>query len=187
MVRLFIALALPDWLKTRIATLREEWPGFQWVPPEQLHLTLKYIGDVPDGFLEEITASLQDLSTGDFLLELNGLKTFSTRKGPVVLWLDVPKPHPHCLQLQKRVEDLCFRHGIEPERRIFQPHVTVARVGHANPETVRQFIKHHPDVGFPPVRIEAFHLYRSDPTESGRFYHIIHSFSLRSAFETSES
>lgn len=187
MQRLFVALALPDWLKARVAELQAEWAGFQWVPAEQLHLTLKYIGDVPSFFADEITEALTDICNGDFLLTLSGLKTFSTRKGPVVLWLDVPRPHPHCLQLQKRVEDLCFQHGIEPERRIFQPHVTVARVGQANPETVRQFIKHHPDPGYPPVRVKAFHLYRSDPVDGGRVYRIIRSYPLRSAFDPTRS
>jgi 2'-5' RNA ligase len=73
-------------------------------------------------------------------------------------------------QLQKRIEDALFNIGIEPERRLYQPHITVARVNHASPETVRQYLKRHKEFATAPFKVEAFHLFRSEQTNGQRTY-----------------
>lgn len=177
--RLFLAIDIPDYVRTSLSTLQEEtWKGFHWVPFERFHLTLKFIGDIPGQYQSKIEAAIEPIEVQPFLLPIEGLGVFPTMGHPHAVWAGVSTAHPRLFQLHKRIEDALFNIGIEPEKRIYHPHITVARVNHAADETVRQFIKRHPDFGAAPFKVETFHLMRSELLDGKRHYTVERTWEL---------
>jgi 2'-5' RNA ligase len=171
--RLFLAIDIPDYVKDSLETLSaENLKGFHYVPRERLHLTLKFIGDIPGQFQEEIEAAIDPIEVHQFLLPIEGLGSFPTQGKPHAVWTGVSSAHPRLFQLHKRIDDALFNIGIEPEKRIYHPHITIARVNHAADETVKQFIKRHPDFGAAPFKVEEFHLMHSEELNGHRVYHL---------------
>lgn len=169
--RLFLAIDLPDYVKDSLEVLREEnLKGFNWVPRERYHMTLKFIGDIPGQFQKDIEEAIDPIEVRSFLLPIEGLGSFPPTGKAHAVWTGVANAHPHLFQLHKRIEDALFSIGIEPEKRIYHPHITIARVNHAADESVRQFIKRHPDFGAAPFKVEEFHLLRSEVIDGKRTY-----------------
>lgn len=169
--RLFIAILLPDYVRHSLNRLREDGlKGFHWVPEERYHLTLKFIGDIPGQFQERLEAAISPIEVRSFLLPVETLGSFPSLGKPHAVWAGVGSAHPHLYQLNKRIEDALFSIGIEPEKRLYHPHITVARVNQAAEETVRQYIKRHGNFGSAPFRVEAFHLLRSEEIQGRRVY-----------------
>lgn len=169
--RLFVAIDLPDYVRDSLRSLREELKGFHWVAPERLHLTLKFIGDVPGQFQDDIERALDTFEVGRFFLPVQGIGRFPDHGTAHAVWAGVGNGHPRLFQLQKRIDDALFNIGIEPEKRRYQPHLTLARVNRASQETVRQYLKRHDAFEAPPFRVKQFHLYRSE-IEEGHWRHV---------------
>lgn len=169
--RLFLAINLPPYVTDRLASLQEEnLRGFHWVPPERFHLTLKFIGDIPGQLQPDIEAALEPIAVKAFLLPVEGTGSFPSTGKAHAVWVGLGNGHPHLFQLQKKIEDALFNIGIEPEKRIYNPHITLARVNQAADESVRQFLKRHQSFGAAPFKVEAFHLMRSEVREHRRVY-----------------
>ena len=169
--RLFLSIDLPDYIKDSLEPLADEnLKGFHYVPRERFHMTLKFIGDIPGQFQEEVEAAIDPIEVHQFLLPLEGLGSFPPRGNPHAVWAGVSNGHPRLFQLHKRIDDALFSIGIEPEKRIYHPHITIARVNHAAEETVKQFLKRHQDYGAAPFKVEAFHLMRSELIDGHRVY-----------------
>ena len=170
--RLFLSIDVPDYVKDSLVTLTEEGlKGFHYVPRERFHLTLKFIGDIPGQFQEEVEAAIDPIEVHQFFLPIEGLGSFPAMGHPHAVWAGFSSAHPRLFQLHKRIEDALFNIGIEPEKRIYHPHITIARVNHAADETVKQFLKRHPDFGAAPFKVEEFHLMQSEVIEGRRAYH----------------
>jgi 2'-5' RNA ligase len=176
--RLFIAIDPPDYTRQRLAGLRAELRGFHWVDPDRLHLTLKFIGDTSGQEQEAISAALAGIKVGAFMLPVQGVGAFPAGARTHAVWVGLEHGHPRLFQLHKRIEDALFAIGIEPEKRAYQPHLTIARVGPAAPETIRQYLKRHQDFATAPFRVTAFHLYRSEATADGRRHVVEQSWPL---------
>ena len=178
--RLFLSIDLPDYVKDSLVQLcLEELKGFHFVPHERFHLTLKFIGDVPGQFQPEIERAIDPIVVHPFLLPIEGLGVFPPIGHPHAVWAGVASAHPRLFQLHKRIEDALFNIGIEPEKRIYHPHITIARVNHAADETIRQFIKRHLDFGAAPFRVDCFHLMRSEVIEGVRRYAVERTWKLQ--------
>ncbi len=169
--RLFLAIKLPVYVKDSLASLREEnLRGFHWVPPERLHLTLKFVGDFPGQLQPDLEAALDPIAVKPFLLPVESVGSFPATGKAHAVWAGLAGGHPRLFQLQKKIEDALFNIGIEPEKRIYHPHITLARVNRAADESVRQFLKRHQDFGAAPFKVDAFHLMRSEVRENRRIY-----------------
>jgi 2'-5' RNA ligase len=169
--RLFLGMELPAYVQDSLCSLKEEGlKGFNWVSRERFHITLKFIGDVPGQFQERIESAIDPIDVKSFLLPVESIGSFPPQGKAHAVWAGLGKAHPHLFQLNKRIEDALFAIGIEPEKRMYHPHITVARVNHAADETVRQYLKRHADFGAAPFHVEAFHLYRSEVIENKRVY-----------------
>jgi len=153
-----------------LGRLRVEQKNWQWVRPENLHLTLKFLGPTSPLMEEAILEHIDLVAGRSFMLPVEELGAFPSLNRPQVVWAGLGGGHPELFGLQKRLEDHCFNLGIPPEKRRYQPHITVARVSQAHPETIRQFLKAHRDFSAPPFRVEAFHLYRSELQDHHRVY-----------------
>jgi 2'-5' RNA ligase len=133
MMRVFLALDLDSEVRGRLAELGRELGPFarraRWVRPEALHLTLRFFGEVSSEGVESLAASLGQALAGlpAFTLDLRGCGIFPRRGDPRILWVGVPKAPPGLFELQTRAEAVARALGFAPERRPFEPHLTVAR------------------------------------------------------------
>ena len=169
--RLFLAISLPPYVKESLASLQEEnLRGFNWVPPERFHLTLKYIGDFPGQLQPDLETAIDPIAVKAFLLPVEGTGSFPSIGKAHAVWAGLGSGHPHLFQLQKKIEDTLFNIGIEPEKRVYNPHITLARVNQAADESVRQFLKRHQHFGAAPFKVDSFHLIRSEVREKRRVY-----------------
>ncbi|HYZ32854.1 MAG TPA: RNA 2',3'-cyclic phosphodiesterase [Crenalkalicoccus sp.] len=160
MMRLFVALALPAALKAQLALLAGGIPGARWVPPENYHLTLRFIGEVEGWQAQEVDDALAAIRARPFELSLRGLGTFEKAGRIQALWVGVERTEGLSF-LQSKVETALQRIGLEPERRRFAPHVTLARTEKAPPEKLIGFVQAHNLFRAPPMTVESFTLYSS--------------------------
>ena len=160
MLRLFVALALPSLAKAQLSALSGGIPGARWVPPENYHLTLRFIGEVPAWKAEEVDTALAAIRAPRFELALAGIGTFE--KAGRIQSLHVPAERTEALsRLQAKVETALQRIGLEPERRRFAPHVTLARTDKADQRKLVSFVQAHSLFRLPPVAVENFYLFSS--------------------------
>jgi 2'-5' RNA ligase len=160
MIRLFVALALPAAIKAQLAMLSGGIPGARWVPPENYHLTLRFIGEVEGWKAQEVDEALAAIRAPSFELSLRGVGTFERGGRISALWVGVEKTEGLSF-LQSKVETALQRIGLEPERKRFAPHVTLARTDRAPPEKLISFVQAHNLFRLPPVAVEHFTLYSS--------------------------
>jgi 2'-5' RNA ligase len=164
-MRLFVALDLPWSLRERLAMLSGAGiPGARWVPPENYHLTLRFIGETPAYRAEEIDLALAGLRGRGFSLTFAGLGVFA-KGGPkgeraTTLWVGVER-NPLLDHLQSKIETALQRAGLEPERRRFAPHVTLARLDGVPEAKLAAFVQAHNLFRSDPVPIEHFTLFSS--------------------------
>src|SRR5512139_4315871 len=118
-MRLFIAIELPDDLKQAIARVQEQLKGSvagaNWTRPEGIHLTLKFLGEVPDAKAQEILQALGGAArgTGRLALTVEGAGTFPNVKNPRVLWIGITGDIVKLAELQAAVEDAMDRLGFK--------------------------------------------------------------------------
>lgn len=127
MLRLFVALTLPADVRERLRGLMGGLPGARWVPVENLHLTLRFIGEVDEGAAADLDAELARAPFTPFTLTLEGVGVFGASRRPRSLWVGVA-PSAALDILQGRVEAAAQRAGRPAETRKFMPHVTLARL-----------------------------------------------------------
>lgn len=138
-MRLFIAIELPDAIKTEIAKvqhqLRTAGASAGWTRPEGIHLTLKFLGEVPQAKVQDIVAAASDAARGAGTLGLTveGAGAFPNAKSPRVLWVGVAGDLERLAVLQGKVEDAMERLGFGREVRKFSPHLTLARIKFPKP------------------------------------------------------
>jgi RNA 2',3'-cyclic 3'-phosphodiesterase len=160
-MRLFVALDLPWELRSRLAGLSGRGiPGARWVPAENYHLTLRFIGETPAYRADEIDQALAVLKARGFDLTLAGLGTFDKAGRSISLWVGVER-NPALDHLRSKVETALQRAGLEPERRRFAPHVTLARLDNVPEARLASFLQAHNLFRAPAVPVEHFTLFSS--------------------------
>lgn len=138
-MRLFIAIELPETIRTAIAEVQERLkaggPSANWTRPEGIHLTLKFLGDVDETRVPAIVRALEDAvrGAGPLTLGVAGAGAFPKGKVPRVLWLGVTGDTERLASLQAAVEEAMTRLGFEREARTFSPHLTLARIKFPKP------------------------------------------------------
>lgn len=126
MIRLFVGLALPADLCAVLAERQNGVPGARWVEPRNLHVTLRFIGEVDEAAAADIDARLAEVRAPAPPVVLTGLGRFGDDRRARILYVGVD-PGPALIHLRDKVESACVRAGVAPERRRFKPHVTLAR------------------------------------------------------------
>jgi RNA 2',3'-cyclic 3'-phosphodiesterase len=160
-MRLFVGLDLPWELRQRVAMLSGGGiPGARWVPAENYHVTLRFIGETPRHVAEEIDHALADLKAPGFTLTLAGLGIFAKGGRSNSLWVGVERSQ-QLDHLQSKIETALQRCGLAPERRRFQPHLTLARLDNAAEGKLASFVQAHNLFRADPVPVEHFTLFSS--------------------------
>ena len=133
MLRAFIALTPPTTLQHTVAEIREAFQSLQlpwrWVPPEQIHLTLKFLGNVPAEQVAMITQAMARAVQGQpaFTLRAQSLGCFPHASRPRVLWVGLADPSQALAHLNERLTTALLPLGFPPEEHPFHPHLTLAR------------------------------------------------------------
>lgn len=126
MHRLFVALRPPRDMRAALLAAMGGIVGARWQNDEQLHLTLRFIGEVDRHVAEDVAAALGSVSHPPFTLRLDGIGSFDRRGRIDTIWAGVA-PHDPVVTLHAAVTRALMRAGIPPESRAFVPHITLAR------------------------------------------------------------
>jgi 2'-5' RNA ligase len=168
--RLFIAIDIPEALARTLGDLDPNLRGVRWLPPEQVHLTLSFLGDVPEDAEARLRENLGVIGFSAFFLPLAGTGAFPGKGRPSVIWIGVGSGHPHLFQLHKRVQDAALAAGLEPDLRPWHPHVTLARCRDVSRESISPFLKTNVDLDAGTFRVESFALYSSELKQEGSIH-----------------
>lgn len=168
MPRLFSGIEIPPSIGQRLNLLRTGLAGARWIDPENYHITLRFLGDV-DGVVErDFTHSLSEIIASPFELRLGGLASFGGRK-PRAVFASVSPSEP--LQALQRAHERAARSaGLPPEPRNYTPHVTVARLRGASPETVAAYLQHQGGFVSMPFEVNRFVVFSSRNSVGGGPY-----------------
>jgi len=168
-MRLFVSVDLPEDRSPGIAAVQEELrgvPGFALTDPEQAHVTLKFLGEVPGdetGVVEDaVGEAVEDADVAPFEAKIGGIGVFPSRQYIRVVWIGIERGERAMARLHEAIEDRTTGLGFDSHGHAFTPHVTIARMNHAgSAEAVRQVLRERePDVGV--MRVDAVHLMESD-------------------------
>jgi 2'-5' RNA ligase len=159
--RLFVGLELSSTFKAALFDLDPHFPGLRWLPEEQLHLTLSFLGEVEAAEEDRLLQALGQVRVPPFFLPLRGVRVFDSGSRPSVVWVGVGKGHPHLFALHKHIQDAVLRVGLEPDLRPFHPHVTVGRAKGISRQALQPFLRSHAETEFGFVQIDGFGLYSS--------------------------
>jgi 2'-5' RNA ligase len=168
--RLFVAIELPKSVTQALVALNPQLRGVRWLAPEQMHLTISFLGDVEATAEEKLREKLSAIRWSAFFLPITRLGTFPTKGRPNIIWIGVGAGHPHLFQLHKRVQDAALAAGLEPDLRPWHPHITIARCRDVSAESIRPFIKAHDDFDAGMIHVESFCLNSSTLSPTGSLY-----------------
>jgi RNA 2',3'-cyclic 3'-phosphodiesterase len=182
-VRLFVALEIPSTVRENLSALMAELKAIsrepRWVRPENLHVTLKFLGEVADARVDAIRAALGGVrSKQPVALDFRGMGFFPNEKHPRVFWAGM-EASPNLKQLAGDIEAAMEKSGIAREQRPFSPHLTLARIeSRAMPEKLRSAIAQNAQREFGALRTNEFHLIQSKLKPSGAEYTTLARFSF---------
>lgn len=182
-VRAFVAIELPPSVRSQLGALidrlarRAPAGAVRWVRPEAIHLTLKFLGQVPEARLGPLAQALADAARGRpaFSVRLAGLGVFPNPERPRVLWLGVEDPGGPLARLQRDLEGALAALGSPREQRGFSPHLTLGRVRReASARQAAQAgeaLQQAGAVDLGELRVVEIVLFRSELRPSGAVYH----------------
>ncbi len=179
-LRLFAALDLPDDVAERLLALMKGVPGAKWRPRENLHLTLRFFGEVAEPGADDIDAELSSIAENNapFELQLKGAGSFGGAD-PHTLWVGAGES-PGLARLAADCERAARRAGLKPDSRRFAPHVTLAYLSGAPLDRVQSFETRLGLFETRPFRVESFGLYASFTRKSGpSLYRLEAEYALR--------
>ena len=183
MVRLFVAIDLPAGVRARLAGLGAGVPGARWVDPGQIHLTLRFIGEVDGGTFDDVRLALGAVRALRFDIMLEGVGHFGDRRRVRALWAGMA-PNAAIDHLAARIEPALVGAGLEPEPRKFKAHVTLARLRGAPVSRVADFLAGNALFQAGPIAVDRFQLYSSRLSNSGPSHRVEASYALTEARQT---
>lgn len=173
MMRLFVAIDLPQRVKDQLGALKTDIPGARWVKPAQMHLTLRFIGDqVMEAHFQQIKTALATIEAEAFTLTLQGVGRFppSPKKAARVLWVGI-SAQPRLDVLYQKVETAVRRIGFPEDDHDFNPHITLARVQSDKlSPAISSFLENNADFQSETIAVDQFYLYSSLLSPQGPSY-----------------
>ncbi len=177
--RLFVALRPPWPIRAQLIAAMYGVAGARWQDDEQLHLTLRFIGEVDRHRAEDIAAAIGALHAPALPARIAGVSLFERQGRPHMLWAGV-QPFEPLEALHRKVDGLLGRVGIAPDTRAFTPHITLARLNRAT-GPVAPFLALHGDLASPPFVFSHVTLYESELGRGGSRYHPVARYPLDAA------
>jgi RNA 2',3'-cyclic 3'-phosphodiesterase len=188
-MRLFVALEIPESVRENLAAIRNNFspvdPIVRWVPQQNFHVTLKFIGSVPPEKLPPIIEALRRVSLADHVqLRIRGVAWFLNAKSGAMLFATVEDSTP-LTALATAIDQQLQHLGFTPEDRTFMPHLTLVRAGRdtlaSSQIALRDLAEQYRQYDFGSVTPEEFHLIESKTLSTGPIYSKLQSFPLAAA------
>ena len=169
MIRLFVGIELPGELRRRMVMIQTGIERAKWVSEENIHLTLRFIGEVPDGIARDAAEALATVDAPSFPLTIAGAGHFESGRRVRALWLGI-EPSEALTGLRGRVESALVRAGLEPEHRKYKPHITIARLNKASPGLARDWLAANTMFRAVPFTVDRFTLFSSHLSREKAIY-----------------
>lgn len=179
MPRLFSGLELPDDIKDQLSGLEVPLAGASWIEEDNLHITLRFAGDIDNRLAHEFADELSRIDVDVFELALEGVHVIGGND-PKILYVGL-RASPQLDALARAHERAARSAGLAPESRPFKPHITLARLRHVDIVDLTRFLQAHALLRSRPFVIEEFVLFSSKPKTGGGPYHVEEAFPLRGA------
>lgn len=176
MPRLFTAIELPEAIRDDLDDLSMPLPGARWKDMDELHLTLRFIGDVDNPTAREFSDLLANIEVSAFEMRIVGLGTFGGRD-PRILWAGVEAGEP-LQQLARANERAAQNAGVDRARHPFKPHITLARLKNTDPERLARYLQRRGGFRSEPFYVTHFTLLSSKPHTGGGPYVVEETFPL---------
>lgn len=177
MPRLFTAIEIPPDVRDELTRLRMPMPGAKWVEPENLHMTVRFVGDIDNERAAEFAYGLGGVDVSAFPLRLSGLGAFGGNN-PHAIWAAVEQSSE--LEALARAHERAARAaGLPPEGRTFKPHVTLARLRHTGPDAVARFLGRRGGYRSEPFFVGRFVLLSARPQTGGGPYVVEEAYPLQ--------
>jgi len=179
MHRLFVAFRPPPAIRALLAATQGGVPHARWLDDDQLHLTVRYIGEVERPMAEDVALALAQVQAAAPVIALAGVGAFDKQGRIDALWAGVA-PHDALAALHKKVDQALVRIGLAPERRAYLPHITLARLPRAagGDPAIEQWRARHAALSGEPFALDALILYESRLGRDGARYDAIARFPL---------
>ncbi len=177
-VREFVALTLPAPVRDELARLQENIPGIRWTPSAQFHITLRFLGGVPEGLRKEMDRRLSQVRVEPFILPVEGVGVFPPKGPAKVVWAGTGSSHPRLFQLRQQVDDALLGAGLDLDVRTFHAHVTLGRCEADAVKAVKAWALRHDRFVAAPFRVDAFSLYSSVLERDGPVHRLLRRFAL---------
>jgi RNA 2',3'-cyclic 3'-phosphodiesterase len=184
-MRLFTGISIPEPVRHNVSAVLDRLRPLArlgWVPAEKLHITTKFIGEWPEERLEELMGSLQGIAVpAVFEVRINGFGWFPNPHSPRVLWCGI-QAGPELAALASATDQALAKLGIQPEKRAFSPHLTLARIKDSSVPLleVKRTIATLPSVDMGTFVVQDFLLFQSVTKPGGSVYTPLQVFPLAS-------
>jgi 2'-5' RNA ligase len=177
MHRLFVAIRPPAPIRLLLRETMGGISGARWQSDDQLHLTLRFIGEADRHLARDIDAALATIYQAPFEIAVSGLGTFDRRGQPDVVWARVT-PHEPLKTLHNKVDQALARVGVAADRRAFHPHITLARLNRSS-GPVHDLLARQSGFSTASFLVESFALFESRLTPEGAVYSVVERYPLR--------
>jgi len=175
MHRLFVAIRPPEPIRAKLIEAMHGVRGVRWQDEDQLHLTVRFIGEVDRHQANDVASALGSVRHPVFSVSLNGIGQFE-RRGKGALWAGV-SPHDDLQSLHKKVDQVCRRVGIAPDARAYHPHITLARFSRGS-GPLDAFAEESGGLSSAPFTVDNFRLYESHLKSDGALYSVVERYPL---------
>lgn len=181
MPRVFVAIDLPQNIKDKLLELqRDDIPTARWSSYDQLHLTLHFIGEIPDAVANAYREILKTVDVPAFEMSIAGVGQFPVEDRPRVMWAGVDNT-PELRALHEAVGSALEEEGFQREKRRYHPHITLMRFRKPIRRGVASsWIQEHMDLYIEPFPITAFSFYESVLQSGGSVYQKLETYTLKS-------
>lgn len=177
-MRLFVALALPDNIRWQLRLICGGLAGAsRWVPPENLHITLRFLGEVDGRDMDYVDAALAGIRAPRFSLRFKGVDAFTSGQRVKAVYAGIEK-QPALQHLHDKVESAVVRAGLEPDGQKYTPHVTLTRPKDAPLKKLQHYLAEHSLFKTEPFDITHFTLYASELGSEQSVYTALRSYAL---------
>jgi len=169
MIRLFTALDIPDEVAACLQPVQRGLAGARWVARENLHITLRFIGQVDERMADEVDAALAQLKMKPFNLQVTHLGSFGDSREARSVWAGLAPSEP-LINLNAKIERLFQQLGLPADKRKYSPHITLGRVHHVTNADVAKWIEERGKLESPPFEVTRLVLYSSQTRSEGAVY-----------------
>lgn len=169
MIRLFVALPIPEVIGQGLLRRQQGLSGARWSPLENFHITLRFAGDIAERAAEDLDSALGAVASEPLTLGLEGVGAFGEGRDIHAIWAGVAE-NPGLRRLAEACESAARQAGLAPDGRAYKPHVTLAYLRRPDPVAVAGWIQANNLLQSPAFTLDRFGLYSSHATKSGSRY-----------------